>query len=613
MCGIAGIRRFDGAPVEPELLEAMVERLAHRGPDGAGVWTDGSVGFAHRRLAIIDPASSPQPMASADGRLHITFNGEIVNYGELRAATRYPYRTSGDTEVLLALHDRDGAAAVERLRGQFAYALHDGTDLWLHRDRLGILPLYYVVTTELLAFASEIKALLPVLDGPPEVDHASLDAYLARRAVPAPFTLVAGVRKLLPGHRMRVRPDGDLCIEPYWRLPDGPATPISDERAVDLVEQALVTAVRRSLVADVEVGSLLSGGVDSSLVVALASAERDGRPIETFAAGFGDPRYDEVHHARAVAERFGTRHHQVVVGASAFEDRWRRLTWHRDAPLSEPADVAVHSLALEAAGSVKVLLSGEGSDELFGGYPKYALARWGRVAGHVPAPLRSSMLGLADRTLPSSMARERVALRALAEPDGAERVTAWFAPFTSAERARLLDDPADRARTRGAERWLDEPDPLRQMLAHDRSSWLADNLLERGDRMAMAASVELRPPLLDHDLVELAATLPSDVLVRGRTTKWVLKEVARRHLPATIVDRPKAGFRVPLDAWFRSHLRELARDTLLASGSFVGSVMDRGSIAALLTAHERGRRDESIRIWTLLALEQWHEVLRHGR
>jgi asparagine synthase (glutamine-hydrolysing) len=612
MCGIVGIVRLDGGLVAPELIGAMADRLVHRGPDGAGTWTEGSIGFGHRRLAIIDPAGSPQPMASADGRLHVTFNGEIVNYAELRAATPYPYRTRGDTEVLLALHQRHGPSAVERLRGQFAYALHDGTDLWLHRDRLGILPLYYVVTDDLLAFASEIKALLPAMAGPPQVDHASLDAYLARRAVPAPFTLVEGVRKLLPGHRLRLGPDGDLDIEPYWRIPDDPPTAIGDADAIDQVERALVTAVRRSLVADVEVGSLLSGGVDSSLVVALASAERGGRPIETFAGGFGDPRTDELDHARVVAERFGTRHHEVVVDAATFEQRWRRLTWHRDAPLSEPADVAVHALALEAADSVKVLLSGEGSDELFGGYPKYTMARWGRTVGRVPATLRAPVLRAAEQHLPSSLRRGRVALRALAEPTDRERVTTWFAPFTTVERNHLLDRGEESSpRPVGAERWLAEPDPLRQMLAHDRASWLADNLLERGDRMTMAASVELRPPLLDHELVELAASLPSDVLVRGRTTKWVLKEVARHHLPSSIVDRPKAGFRVPLDAWFRGHLRDLARDSLLASDSFVGSVMDRGSIAALLTAHERGRRDESIRIWTLLALEQWHDVLVH--
>lgn len=610
MCGIVGIRRFDGRPVEADLLRAMADRLTHRGPDDAGVWVDGSVGFGHRRLAIIDLAASRQPMASVDDRLHVTFNGEIFNYAELRAGCPYPYRTGGDTEVLLALHRRHGHRAVERLQGQFAYAIHDGDDLWLYRDRMGVLPLFYAVGESSFAFASEIKALLPALDAPPEVDLASLDSYLTLRAVAAPFTLVKGVRKLLPGHRLRVDRDGDLLVEPYWRVPDEPAPAISDADAVDAVERGLVTAVRRALVADVEVGSLLSGGVDSSLVVALAAAERGSQPIETFAAGFGDPRFDELPHARRVSEQFGTRHHEVVLDPATFEQQWRRLTWFRDAPLSEPADVAVHALATEASGVVKVLLSGEGSDELFAGYPKYRLARWGRSADRVPAALRAPALSWVQQSLPAGATRGRVALRALAAPTQGEQIATWFAAFTADERRRLLGDVPSRP--------VSEPtaaggDPVRQMLAHDRACWLSDNLLERGDRMAMAASVELRPPLLDHELVELAASLPSDVLVRGRQTKWVLKEVARRHLPAEIVDRPKVGFRVPLDVWFRGHLRDLARDSLLASDSFVGTVMDRRAVTELLDGHDSGRRDESVRIWTLLALEQWHDVFVHGR
>jgi len=610
MCGIVGIRRFDGRPVEADLVQAMADRLAHRGPDDSGVWVDGSVGFGHRRLAIIDPAGSRQPMASADGRSHVTFNGEIFNYASLRAGCRYPFRTGGDTEVLLALHQRHGHRAVERLQGQFAYAVHDGDDLWLYRDRLGVLPLYYVADDTSFAFASEIKALLPALSNPPEVDLESLDSYLTLRAVAAPFTLVKGVRKLLPGHRLRVGREGDLLLEPYWRVPDEPPQAISDVDAIDAVERGLVTAVQRALVADVEVGSLLSGGVDSSLIVAFASAERGGQPIETFAAGFGDPRYDELPHARRVSEQFGTRHHEVVLGPATFEQQWRRLTWFRDAPLSEPADVAVHALATEASGVVKVLLSGEGSDELFAGYPKYRVARVGRSAERLPALVRGPALNWAERALPASASRGRVALRALAAPTEAEQIATWFAAFTAGERRRLLGDVPSRS---VAARWAPDDDPVRRMLAHDRTCWLADNLLERGDRMAMAASVELRPPLLDHELVELAASLPSDVLVRGRQTKWVLKEVARRHLPAAIVDRPKVGFRVPLDAWFRGHLRDLARGSLLASDSFVGTVMDRRAVTDLLDVHDSGRRDESVRIWTLLALEQWHDVFVHGR
>jgi len=604
MCGIVGIRRFDGRPVSEELLRAMAARLEHRGPDGEGYWVDGSVGFGHRRLSIIDLAGSPQPMASVDGRAHVTFNGEIFNYRELRAGCSYPFRTQGDTEVLLALHARDGAASVEQLRGQFAYAIHDGDDLWLYRDRLGVLPLFTYVDEHMFAFASEIKALLPALPSAPEVDQASLESYLSRRAVSAPHTLFRGIRKLLPGHRQRVTSERALEPEPYWSVPTGPPRSVTDDEAVDLVDEAVQQAVESAMVADVPVGSLLSGGVDSSLIVALAASHTDS-PIETFSAGFGDPRFDELPYARQVSEAFGTNHHEVELRPEDFVDQWRRLTGFRDAPMSEPADVAVFELARLARQSVKVLLSGEGSDELFAGYPKYRLARMGALADAVPASIRTPTLDTVSRLLPSSAGRARVALRAMSAPTEADRVASWFAPFTPAERVELLDGLA--VRPDGAEA-LRGDDAIQRMLAHDCQGWLADNLLERGDRMAMAASVELRPPFLDHHLVELAFSLPSRVKVHKGQTKWVLKEVARRHIPAEIVDRKKVGFRVPLDAWFRGHLRDMAHDMLLASDSFVGSTLDRDAVRSLLSVHDEGRRDESIRIWTLLSLEVWHQV-----
>ncbi|MGZ7013044.1 MAG: asparagine synthetase B family protein, partial [Acidimicrobiales bacterium] len=443
------------------------------------------------------------------------------------------------------------------------------------------------------------------LPSPPRVDEASLDSYLSRRAVAAPFTLFAGVRKLLPGHRLRVGMDGDTDLESYWRLPElAPGSPAPAD-AVDLVVSGLREAVHQALVADVPVGSLLSGGVDSSLIVALATELRDVEPVDTFSAGFGDPRYDELPYARQVSSLFGTRHHEVTLEPADFADQWRRLTWHRDAPVSEPADVAVFELAKLASRSVKVLLSGEGSDELFAGYPKYRMARMGRLADVVPASIRTPTLGAVSRALPSSAGRARVALRALSAPTEADRVASWFAPFTSAERAELLDGVT--TRPDGAEA-LRGDDAIQRMLAHDCQGWLADNLLERGDRMAMAASVELRPPFLDHHLVELAFSLPSRVKVHKGETKWVLKEVARRHIPSTIVDRKKVGFRVPLDMWFRGHLRDMAHDMLLASDSFVGSTLDSTAVRSLLSAHDDGRRDESIRIWTLLSLQVWHDT-----
>lgn len=610
MCGIAGIRRLDGAPVDPAVLEAMAATLTHRGPDGAGIWVEGPVGFAHRRLAIIDPDASPQPMSTADGRLTVCFNGEILNYRALRAALPHRFRTHGDTEVLLALHDAAGPDGVHQLVGQFAYALHDGPrrQLWLVRDRLGILPLYTYADDRLVAFASEVKALLPALPHRPDVDPDSLDAYLAGRAVPAPWTLLQGIRKLPPGHRQLVDDRGVHPPQRWWQLPPAEAVhPIAPRTAVAATESALTRAVEACLVADVPVGAYLSGGVDSSLVVALTRSLRPDQPLHTFAAGFAGAHVDELPAARGVARLLRTDHHEVRVDPATFAADWRRLTWHRDAPLSEPADVAVHHLAVAAADHVKVVLSGEGGDELFAGYPKHRL---GHLAALPPAALRQPAATWLDPRLPRRAGRLRILVRAMAAGSEEERHAAWFAPFTARERRALLGGaPPDRGWDGGHR---PDGDRLRRMLVHDLDGWLPDNLLERGDRMTMAASVELRPPLLDHRVVELAFTLPSALKVRRGRGKWLLREVARRHLPDAVVDRPKRGFPVPLDAWFRGALEPLAHDLLLGSGSVVGDLLDRRAIAALLRRHRRGEADEQIRIWTLLGLELWHEVVVRG-
>ncbi|WP_040814952.1 asparagine synthase (glutamine-hydrolyzing) [Nocardia concava] len=602
MCGIAGVRRFDGAPVSRELLAEMGRRLHHRGPDDQGIWIDGSVGFAHTRLAIIDVDGSAQPMAGSGGNTHIAYNGEVLNYRELREGLEYPFTTRGDTEVLLAVYEKHGPPGVGALRGQFAYAIHDSRseETHLFRDRLGILPLYYYRTESFLAFASEIKALLPVIDSP-TVDTASLHDFLAHRSVPAPYTFVEGVRKVPQGHHLTARADGTVRIEAFWRLPAaGETLAVTPERAVDLLDDALMDSVRDALVADVPVGAYLSGGVDSSLICALVARQRNGEGLHTFSAAFGDERVDETEWARVAAKIVGSDHHETIVSPADFEESWARLSWNRDSPLSEPADVAIYRLAELARDHVKVVLSGEGSDELFGGYPKYRYARTTCYAGALPGgPLRALEGRLSPR-----QARLSVALRALSEPNYAERMRGWFAPFTARERTRLLGGPPERT---VLEPYLDgRGDPLRRMLYADVHTWLADNLLERGDRMSMAASLELRPPFLDHRVAELAFRLPSEFKVRGGTTKWLVKEVARRHLPDELVDRPKVGFKVPLDAWFRGHLREMAFDLLTGPSSFVGGICDVGEVRRLLEGHIAGLRDEQPRIWTLLSLEVWH-------
>jgi asparagine synthase (glutamine-hydrolysing) len=607
MCGILGIHRFDGNTVDPRILAAMAQTLGHRGPDDHGFWQHGSVGFGHTRLSIIDLSRSRQPMTSTDERWAISFNGEIFNYRELRARLDYPFRTNGDTEVILAGVSRHGIGFVRSLVGQFAFALHDRDSGTTHlvRDRLGVLPLYYAQEPGQVAFGSEIKAIFPAMRRPPGVDVTSLDSYLAGRSVPAPDTLFDGIAKLPAGHRAEVSRDGQLTVSRYWRpAAADPAGRWTPESAVAAVDEAVTAAVRSALVADVPVGAYLSGGVDSSLIVAKIAELQPGHRLRTFAAGFGDPRTDELRWARLVSEHVGTDHQEVTVAAGDFETLWPELTYHRDAPVSEPADIAVFRLAQAARQSVRVVLSGEGADELFAGYPKYAAARTVAAAGLLPAPLRAGVVGLLDQRLPERMARARIALRAVAAGTPAERHRTWFAPFTADERRELLPGVASR------ERPPTEPrgDVIRQMLIGDLDGWLPDNLLERGDRMSMAASLELRPPLLDHRLVDLAFRLPSNLKVRHGTTKWVLKEVARRYLPAEIVDRRKAGFRVPLRDWFRSDLRDSMWDRLTGTDSFVAQTFDRRTVRALLERHESGRFNEESRIWALMSLEVWHET-----
>ncbi|MES2660819.1 MAG: asparagine synthase (glutamine-hydrolyzing) [Verrucomicrobiota bacterium] len=611
MCGIVGLRYFKGRRAEEGLLRQMAAQLHHRGPDGDGFKVFGDVGFGHTRLSIIDLAGSPQPMTSASGPFHITFNGEIFNYQSLRAELErdgVPLRTHGDTEVLLEIMRREGIKGLDKLNGQFAFAYYDETKetLIVARDRLGILPLYYHIGPDFFAFASEIKALLPAV-GEAVLDDAAVEEYLTYRSVPPPRTLFKGIRKLAPGTVLHIGKDGSLREEVYWSLPARQhGEMLTGSAAIDAVDRKLQEAVALRLVADVPVGAYLSGGLDSSLTVALMKKLREGGEVQTFAAGFSDPRFDELPFARQVSEAVGTVHHEVMVTSQDFLDHWENLSWHRDAPMSEPADIAINKIAKQARAQVKVLLSGEGSDEIFGGYPKYAFEPKLAPLAAVPNFLRVPMFRMGERLLPESKNRMRQAGRALAARSTAERMQTWFGPFTWYERKSLRagygngNEPGQWDRAEG--------DHLRRMLYVDCHTWLADNLLERGDRMSMAASIENRPPFLDHELVELAFRIDSSMKIKGTSGKWLVKEIARKHLPENIVDRKKVGFKVPLDEWFRGGLKDYVHDLLLGPDSFVSSYFDRRVIESLLVNHTRGRRNEELRLWTLMGLEVWHRA-----
>ena len=606
MCGIAGVVALKDHSVDHESLRRMGEELRTRGPDECATWVGDGVGLVHTRLSIIDLAGSHQPMASNDEMQVLAFNGEILNYRELRQQwTSYPYRTRGDTEVILAAHREAGDLAPMHLSGQFAYALHDRRDRTtvLVRDRLGILPLYWWKDDTKVIFASSVMALLRAVGHTPDLDPAALHDYLGTRAVRAPRTLLKGVRKLRAGHTLTISTDGSAVERPYWQPALSENLLLSAERAVDQLDSYLTRAVQRAMLADVPVGAYLSGGVDSSLIAAKAvgMAGRDG--IHTFCATFGDHDQDEAPVARRVSDLPSTRHHEVLVTARDFERLWAPLSVQRGAPLSEPADIAVYLLARAAKHEVKVVLSGEGSDELFAGYPKHRFASVTASAGLLPDSVRKAVARAIRSSSSPRTARLKVASRALAESTYEDRLRGWFAPFTRDERDKLIGEhlqaPAVRTQT-----------PLKAMLANDLVGWLPDNLLARGDTMSMAASVELRPPFLDHDVVDFALALPRELLIRRATGKWLVKQVALRYLPPDVAYRPKVGFRVPLDGWFRDSLEEFARDHVWAQGSVARSHLDIATISDIFERHAEGSGDESIRIWTLASLEVWHASLR---
>ncbi len=607
MCGIVGMVHRDGRPAEVAVLRAMADAIIHRGPDGDGYFADGPVGLGHRRLAIIDVAGSPQPMASDDGRYVIVFNGEILNYQELRTRFALPCRTNGDTEVLLRLLVTKGPAALAEIRGQFAFALYDNVEgtVLLARDRMGILPLFYAEARLGIVFASEVKALRPAL-GTLSLDETSLADYLLQRAVPAPHTLYEGVRKLRPGCWIRIERDGRLSHGTYWSLTEGRSSiNLEPAAAVDRLEQLMELAVSESLVADVPVGAYLSGGVDSSLTVALAVKAAKAERLKTFAAGFANSADDERGFARQVSDRLGTDHHEVEVDPTSFFEDIQRLTWYRDLPISESSDVAVAALARLASEHVKVVISGEGSDELFGGYPKYKLASATRYAGAVPPILRRPLLNLGRRTVGARNDRLATALRAMEGRTEWDRIRGWFSPYSSAEVSALTGrtgrTSAPFVELRG--------DPIHRFGLVDLASWLPDNLLERGDRMTMASSIELRPPFLDARVVEFALALPSEMKVSKGVTKWIVKEVARRHVDANLIDRPKIGFRVPLDDWFRGTLAEPLRDLLCGSDSHVSTWLDAQAVRTMVDDHIAGRRQGAKQLWPLFSLELWARAL----
>jgi asparagine synthase (glutamine-hydrolysing) len=625
MCGIAGIVKLDVTePVEAARLTRMRDVLRHRGPDGEGLFLDGHVGLAHRRLAIVDVAGGHQPMANEDGTVWIVFNGEIYNHAALRPgleARGHHYGSRSDTETILHLYEEEGERCVDRLQGMFAFAIWDRTrgTLLLARDRLGIKPLYYAVTPRELLFGSEIKALLAA-GVRAELDKRALPEYLATGFVSGERTLFGNVRALPPASTLSWSREQNVQRRRYWRLPapDG-------DGSHDLVERAremrcrVAGAVRSHLMSDVPLGLFLSGGIDSSGLLALM-APMVKEPVRTFAVGFAEREANELRFARLAAGSAGAEHREVVVSPGEFFQALPGLIWHEDDPIAFPSSIPLYFVSRLARDHVKVVLTGEGADELFLGYNRYRVTAWNERLGRMywstaPAAVRAAVRRLAGR-LPRPLRRYAVRTFLALEPGHRGLFCENFAVFAQSLRHEVLAD----------EGLLDAGDPHAQALAFyeeadgggldrmsraDLQTYLV-RLLMKQDRMSMAASIESRVPFLDHELVEHVVSMPSRFKLRGWQTKAVLREALRGLVPPAILRRPKMGFPVPVGAWLRGPFWPLVEEFVLGSRALSRGLFDPLALQRLAEAHRAGQASHGDRLWLLLNLEIWQRLFVDG-
>jgi asparagine synthase (glutamine-hydrolysing) len=628
MCGFAGIVHFDPRqPVEVDRLTRMRDVLSHRGPDGAGLYIDGPVGLSHRRLAIVDVSSAgEQPMTNEDGSVWIAFNGEIYNHASLRPGLEskgHRYRSRCDTETIIHQYEEDGDRCVEKLHGMFAFAIWDKKkqELLLARDRLGIKPLYYADTGTELVFGSEIKSLFASGCLQPTFNQAILPEYLSTRFVSGDDTFFRGVRKLLPGHVLTWSAEKGIRTRRYWQLP----APSSEQSHLSFEAQArdlrarLEAAVDSHLMSDVPLGVFLSGGLDSSALAAMMSRQvRD--PIQSFSVGFAEAEANELPYARTVAKAIGAEHRDVTVTPSDFFKALPHLVWHEDEPIAFPSSVPLYFVAKLARNHVKVVLTGEGADELFLGYNRYRVTMWNDRLGRpywaaTPQALRNQVRRLVQ-ALPSRLGRVGERTFLALDPGIRSLFLENFAVHTEEFQRTLLARPG----------MLDSRDPytvqmqcyegakgdiLDRMSRTDLQTYLHE-LLMKQDQMSMAASIESRVPFLDDQLVEHVSQLPSDLKVRMWQTKAIFREAVRDIIPAEILTRKKMGFPVPVGRWLRDDFWPVVKEFVLSPRATSRGYFDRASLVRMADEHRSGRGKHGDRLWLLVNLEIWQRVFCEG-
>ncbi|MGZ3608684.1 MAG: asparagine synthase (glutamine-hydrolyzing) [Ktedonobacteraceae bacterium] len=618
MCGICGIYNAQsGEPVSTELLAHMTNSISHRGPDDSGSYLDGPSGLGFARLSIIDLSGGHQPMSNETGDIWLVFNGEIWNYKDLRKELiekGHYFRTNSDSETIVHAYEEYGVDCVARLHGMFSFAIWDAPRrrLLLARDRAGKKPLYYTQVNGSLLFGSEIKSLLFHPDVKRKADTQALADFLSVRYVPGPATLFANIYKVLPGHWLLYEND-TLREECYWDYTFGQTENRPIEEYMQGIRQHVHRAVEERMIADVPVGAFLSGGVDSSIVTGIMS-QLTNQPVQTFAVGFDEEGYSELPYAKLAADHFGTEHHELVVKSSDLSAYWPLLTWHRDEPVSEPSDLGVYLVSRLARKYVKVVLSGEGGDELFAGYPKYVVDWMAQYYHILPIPIRDSVIMPLLDHLPYSMRKLKNAARNLSQPVP-QRWMSWFGIFNGQLKEKILSDNTkasiDIDSSRVFERWLSnnpQRDDLSSMLYLDTKIWLPDNLLMKGDKMTMAASLEARMPLLDYHLTEYAASIPSNMKVKLFKTKYLFKRTFADFLPEAILTRKKMGFNVPTGIWFREGQRNLITRLLLSERARDRGYLNDAFVAKLLRDHLEGKTNYQAQLFTLASLELWFRV-----
>lgn len=629
MCGICGKLEFDPeAKVAPYLLKRMADAIAHRGPDDEGYYVKGQIGLGFRRLSIIDLSGGHQPLSNEDDSIWIVFNGEIYNYRELRAlllSKGHIFKTQSDTEVIVHLYEEYGRDCVQKLRGMFGFAIWDSVQksLFLARDRTGIKPLYYYLDKNFLSFGSEMKAMLVDPAVHREVDPAMIDRFLTYYYLPGSPTLLRNSFKLEPGHWLSVQ-HGKIEIKSYWDIDFQPA---DDDKSTEALEQEVISlldeSVQLHMISDVPVGFLLSGGVDSTAMLSLASKKTD-KPISSFTIGFSHPGVvDERPFARLAAERFGCKYYETCITAREFASFLPEYVWYMEEPVCEPASVALYYVSKLARQYVKVLISGEGGDEAFAGYDNYRNYFWLEAMKRAFGPFRATVsqgMQLLGRIFDSRLLKKYAPLmRANLEDYYLGRVSTPYQYFNqtpsniySKRMAERIDKNESAAIALELLARRKGDGPLEKMLYVDTKIWLPDDLLIKADRMTMANSIELRVPFLDHKVLEFAARLPRKQKIRGWKMKYLLKKAMAKHIPKEILDRRKVGFPNPSVSWLAHDLKDMVSDILLDSKSISRGYFRKEEVAALIERNSRSRRYTG-EIFSLVVLELWHRAFVDSR